>query len=214
MTNHGLKSYSLFKKGGALTEVVCSILAIFLLFTSWIWIESDTGIKESSPSVVSLLNKTGGPAVWFIFGVLLVNILLKYFKRSAWMSAICAFAFGVLVFQNVQSISVDFEMLGTHVTLSLWGYLAIFIEVIFVVSTLIGLFESLMNLKNFNRKTAKNYFLVALVGFIIIILSFFLMSKDVELAPVLFVVGQVLLIVFVLLGLVIRFFGKRKIELL
>jgi len=75
------KKYS--PSGAAITEMICSAILVVALFLPWLRIE---GGGESK--LVSLTEH--GPLA-FIYGVVFVfNIVLKFFKRSSWLSVIVA----------------------------------------------------------------------------------------------------------------------------
>ena len=77
----GKKKYS--PSGAAIAEMICSAILVIALFLPWLRIE---GGGESK--LVSLTEH--GPLAFIYGAVFISNIVLKFFKRSRWLSAIVA----------------------------------------------------------------------------------------------------------------------------
>lgn len=69
--------------GAAIAEIICSAILVIALFLPWVRVEAAGESKEIA------LTKQG--ALAFIYGgVFVFNIILKFFKRSRWLSALTA----------------------------------------------------------------------------------------------------------------------------
>lgn len=73
------KKYTL--SGTAIAEMVCSVILLIALFLPW--------VKNEANGESKALIEVGGLA-FFYAGVFIFNIILKYFKRSHWMSIVTA----------------------------------------------------------------------------------------------------------------------------
>ena len=166
--------------GGAITEMICSGLAVLLIFISWLTLNApDHSIIDNAPSEYERMQNSGGPGAYIFIGICFVNIILKFFSRSSWLSAICAIFFGALVFQSIQAMqeintSEYYRIPGAGLSLSVGGFCAIIVELIFAVSTIVGIFQWLANS---TRKTAKRLFVAALFGLVLCGIAFYLMMK-------------------------------------
>lgn len=77
----GKKKYSL--SGAAIAEIICSAILVIALFLPWISVEAAGESKE-----IALTEH--GPLAFIYGGVFVFNIILKFFKRSRWLSALTA----------------------------------------------------------------------------------------------------------------------------
>lgn len=77
----GKKKYTL--SGVAIVEMICSAILVIALFLPWVRIE---GGGESK--LVSLMEH--GPLAFIYGAVFIFNIVLKFFKRSRWLSVVVA----------------------------------------------------------------------------------------------------------------------------
>lgn len=80
-TATGKKGYQ--PKGVALVEVICSTILVIALFLPWVRVEA---VGESKEFTLT----EHGPIAFIYGGVFALNIILKFFKRSRWLSALVA----------------------------------------------------------------------------------------------------------------------------
>ena len=69
--------------GAAIAEMICSAILVIALFLPWVRVEAMGESKE-----IALTEH--GPFAFIYGGVFMFNIILKFFKRSRWLSAITA----------------------------------------------------------------------------------------------------------------------------
>jgi hypothetical protein len=77
----GKKKYS--PSGTAIAEIICSAILVIALFLPWVRVEAAGESKE-----IALTEH--GPLAFIYGGVFVFNIILKFFKRSCWLSALTA----------------------------------------------------------------------------------------------------------------------------
>lgn len=163
--------------GGAITEMICSGLAILLIFISWLTLSaSGKAGTLDVPSVYERIQHNGGPGAYIFIGLCLFNIVLKFFSRSAWLSTLCAFFFGALIVQEFREMQVvnSSNFLGAHISISIGGFCAIIVELVLVVSTIVALFQWIAVC---TRETAKKLLIAALIGLASCGIGFFLIMK-------------------------------------
>lgn len=69
--------------GVVIAEMICSAILVIAVFLPWVRVESMGEIKE-----IALTEY--GPLAFIYGGVFVFNIILKFFKRSRWLSALTA----------------------------------------------------------------------------------------------------------------------------
>lgn len=210
--------------GSAITEIICSGLAILLVFLSWLTLyATDRSNILNVPSVYERLQGSGGPGAYIFIGSCILNIVMKFFTRSSWLSFFCAFFFGAMLFQEFQAMqeinnSDYYQALGAHCSISVGGFCALILELVFIVSTIIGIFQWLANS---TRKTAKKLFVAALIGLFSLGIGFYLMMKganseeDIVLifASIFNVIGIFLFLVCGLFGIIIWIRNKKEVTI-
>lgn len=126
---------------GAIVEMVCCLAAILLLFTSWLQGYADGKVLNHIPTTAEMLKDIFGKDMTFVKVVIVlffVNIIVKFFDRTAWLSAICAFIFGyILLFVHKGMIEANQSPVmiwsDSRVNLSGMGLIATFVELTLVV---------------------------------------------------------------------------------
>ena len=160
---------------GAIVEMVCSLAAVLLLFTTWIKGFADGEIIDKFPTTIDLLKDIGPEMVLVKVTIVLffVNIILKFFDRSAWLSGICALLNGYFVVL-VNKMVFDFNhsavlMLSDgSVNLSGMGVIAIFVEIAFAIAVFVRFVSWLVEL--YNKRGGKP-FVVAMAAWLMICIA-------------------------------------------
>lgn len=162
---------------GAIVEMVCSLAAILLLFTTWIKGYADGEIIDKFPTTIDLLKDIGPEMVLVKVTIVLffVNIILKFFDRSAWLSGICAFLNGyfvVLVNKMVFDFNHDVVLMLSDgsVNLSGMGIIAFLVEIAFAVVVFVRFVSWLVEL--YNLRGGKP-FVVAMAAWLMICIALF-----------------------------------------
>ena len=158
------KGYSLKSNVTACIELICSTAAILLLLLPWLHINL---VNRSGPTPIDLY----APVVYICIVCCLGNILLKFYKRSVWLSCIVALFFSGIIYEHYDAINeLNREpLINYQARFTLLGMLAILTDLILVVSILISIVEFLRTL---SRKTAKKILFIAGVGLVCCILLF------------------------------------------
>ena len=198
--------YSLNNNIVAIIELVCTVIAILLVFMPWVN-ANVMGHEGAYSSPFKLME--GTPLPFIFFAAVIGNIILKFFKRSVWLSAIVAFLIGYLIgihHEVIEQLNNDW-LIKYNASFSIWGILSILLEVILVGCILIGIVKWLTM---FSRKTAKKLLYIAAAGAGLSILcsslAFFLSLYFMAF------IGTIGLPVFVICGLsgaIIWFMGEK-----
>lgn len=157
--------------------MVCSLAAVLLLFTTWIKGYADGEIIDKFPTTIDILKDIGPEMVLVKVTIVLffVNIILKFFDRSAWLSGICAFLNGyfvVLVNKMVFDFNHDVVLMLSDgsVNLSGMGIIAFLVEIAFAVVVFVRFVSWLVEL--YNLRGGKP-FVVAMAAWLMICIALF-----------------------------------------
>lgn len=161
--------YSLNNNIIAIIELVCTVIAILLFFMPWVK-ANVLGHEEAYSSPFELMEIA--PLLTFIFFAAVIgNIILKFFKRSIWLSVIVAVLIGQQIWlqhEGIEQLNSDW-LIKYNAGFSIWGILSILLEVILIGCILIGIVKWLTM---FSRKTAKKLLYIAAASAGLSILSF------------------------------------------
>lgn len=196
--------YSLNNNIVAIIELVCTVIAILLLFVPWL------NVSISKDFMTPLEAMKG--ASYMLAVVAIGNIILKFFKRSVWLSVIVAVLIGHLIelhHDGMEQLNSDW-LIKYNASFSIWGILSVLLEVILVGCILISIVRWLTT---FSRKTAKKLLYAAAAGAGLSILCSFLalFLSPYFMLPI-GVIGGIGLSVFVICGLpgaIIWFMGEK-----
>lgn len=167
--------YSLKNDIIAIIELVCSVVALFLLFVPWLsmsvpWL---SGSKSDFMTPFELIK--GTPLLFIFLAAVIGNIVLKFFKRSVWLSVIVAFLVGqqILIYNDgIEQFNNDYGQINYDINVTVWGVLSVLLELVLVGC----IFGSIIEwLTMFSRKTAKKLLYAAAASFGFLILCMFLM---------------------------------------
>jgi len=132
--------------GGAIFEMVCSILLILFLFLPWFSVQWGNDIKYDT-----YLGNNPPDLIYYFIGVCVLNFILKFFLRSTWLTVVVIWLAGMLI--CTVSVMGEDNNMGIKVSLFIGGYLTLIIVVFMVISVLFSWIDSLVNFtKNASRK--------------------------------------------------------------
>lgn len=204
------KKYSLGNNCGAITETICSIVIILLLFFNWIAEYREFGDRMPTPYEIITEGGQSTPYPYIFFTITIGNIVLKFFRRSVWLSAFLVFFIGNLIWMNNEVIKQfnDDPLIDIKASFSVWGYLAILLEIILIVSVLTGIINALINC---SRKKAKRLLIAALIGLVAMILGLVVMGKggNAIIGVPLISGGSLVFLICGLIGTIGWFAGKK-----
>lgn len=163
-------------ESGAIVEMICSLAAILLLFTTWLTGYANGETLDKFPTTINLFAESSDTRMLIIKVVIVlffVNIIVKFFDRTAWLSAVCALINGYFVL-FVNKLVFDFnndvllKLADGQVYLSTMGIIATLVEIAFVIALFVRFVSWVIEL--FNKRGGKP-FVVSMVALAVLFLA-------------------------------------------
>ena len=158
--------------------MVCCLAAILLLFTTWLEGYVDGKALDHIPTTADFLKDIFGHDMIFVKIVIVlffVNIIAKFFDRTAWLSAICALVYGYIhLFIHKAMIEANQSPMmiwsDGRVNLSAMGIIATLVELALVTELFVRFVSWVVEL--FKKREGKP-FVVSMIVWAVLCLALF-----------------------------------------